>query len=841
MGKNLVIVESPAKAKTISKYLGKDFRVEASIGHVRDLPGKAEEVPEKYKKEKWARLGVDTENGFKPLYIIPPTKKKQVKKLQDALKGATNLYLATDEDREGESISWHLLEILKPKVPVKRLVFHEITKEAITNALEHPREVDIDLVHAQETRRILDRLYGYEVSPVLWRKIAPKLSAGRVQSVAIKMVVEREKLRESFIPASYFDLNAIFETPRKDKFSAELKLVNGKKIVNGKDFDSETGKLKDNNKVHLSEEDANELVKSIKNNNFKIVSISQKPFTRNPEAPFTTSTMQQEAARKLRYSAKRTMQVAQKLYENGYITYMRTDSTNLAQSAIKEVRNQAAKLYGAEFVAEKIKIYSSKTKNAQEAHEAIRPSGTKFKLPEELKGQLTPEEFDLYELIWKRTIASQMKEAKMLSTIVEISDGKNVFGATGKQITFAGFLKAYVEGADDPDEELENQEKILPEINENENVKVDKMDIKSHQTKPIARFTEASLIKELENKGIGRPSTYASIMDTIIRREYVFKQGSALVPTFTAFAVVKLMEKHFTHLIDYTFTAEMEEDLDKIAEGEKNSTPYLDKFYFGDKTQEGLSKLITQDIDAREVCTIEMAPQGKKLNAQIRIGRFGPYLESGDEKSPLPDNIAPADLTEEMVVELLKAKLSSGEKLGVDKITNYEIFKKVGRYGPYLQIGEKGDKGFKMKSIPKMINPDEITLKQAQEIISWPKNLGKTKDGEEIIFDYGPYGPYLKINGRNKAIPAGYDIMNFTLKDAEKAIQESPQIKGKGGNENKMSGALKDFGNGIVAKSGRYGNYLTDGKLNVSIPKDKSLDTLTAEEAKNLIDSKKKK
>ncbi len=841
MGKNLVIVESPAKAKTISKYLGKDFRVEASIGHIRDLPGKAEEVPEKYKKEKWARLGVDTENGFKPLYIVPPTKKKQVKKLQDALKGASNLYLATDEDREGESISWHLLEILKPKVPVKRLVFHEITKEAISKSLENPRDVDIDLVHAQETRRILDRLYGYEVSPVLWRKIAPKLSAGRVQSVAIKMVVEREKLRESFIPANFFDLNAIFETPRKEKFSAELKSVNGKKVVTGKDFDPETGKLKDKNKVHLSEEDANELVKSIENNNFKIVSISQKPFTRNPEAPFTTSTMQQEAARKLRYSAKRTMQVAQKLYENGYITYMRTDSTNLAESAIKEVRNQATKLYGSEFVAEKVKTYSSKTKNAQEAHEAIRPAGNKFKLPEELKGQLTQEELDLYELIWKRTIASQMKEAKMLSTIVEIADGKNVFGATGKQITFAGFLKAYVEGADDPEEELENQEKILPEINENENMKVDKMNIKSHQTKPIARFTEASLIKELENKGIGRPSTYASIMDTIVRREYVFKQGAALIPTFTAFAVVKLMEKHFTHLIDYTFTAEMEEDLDKIAEGEKKSTPYLDKFYFGNKTQEGLSKLITQNIDAREVCTIDMAPQGKKLNAQVRIGRFGPYLESGDEKSPLPDNIAPADLTEDMVVELLKAKPSSGEKLGVDKITNLEIFKKVGRYGPYLQIGEKGDKGFKMKSIPKMINPEEITLKQAQEIISWPKNLGKTKDSEEVIFDYGPYGPYLKINGRNKAIPAGYDIMNFTLKDAEKAMQESPQIKGKVGNENKMSGALKDFGNGIVAKSGRYGNYLTDGKLNVSIPKDKDLNSLSAEEAKNLIDSKRKK
>ncbi|MCC6643723.1 type I DNA topoisomerase [Candidatus Peregrinibacteria bacterium] len=454
MGKNLVIVESPAKAKTISKFLSKDFQVEASIGHIRDLPSNAQEVPEKHKGEKWARLGVDVDHDFKPLYIIPDTKKKQVSKLKDAIKKADVLYLATDEDREGESISWHLLEILKPKVPVKRLVFHEITKEAIQGALKNPRTVDMNLVHAQETRRILDRLYGYEVSPVLWKKIAPRLSAGRVQSVAIRLVVEREKMRQKFKPSSYFDLTAEFLSERKDKFSAELKEIFGKKLVHGKDFDPETGKLKGTGKIHLNEKEANDLKEAILKNDFQIGSIEQKPFTRNPEAPFTTSTLQQEAARKLRYSAKKTMQVAQKLYENGYITYMRTDSTTLAESAVKEARSLATKLYGAEYIAEKPRQFASKIKNAQEAHEAIRPSGSTFALPETLakSGKLTDEEAALYELIWKRTIASQMKEAKMMSTIVEVTDEKHVFVASGKQIIFAGFLKAYVQGSDDPEE-----------------------------------------------------------------------------------------------------------------------------------------------------------------------------------------------------------------------------------------------------------------------------------------------------------------------------------------------------------------------------------------------------
>ncbi len=843
MGKNLVIVESPAKAKTISKFLGKDFRVEASIGHIRDLPGNAQEVPEKFKKEKWARLGVDTEHDFKPLYVIPDAKKRQVAKLKDAIKTATSLYLATDEDREGESISWHLLEVLKPKVPVKRLVFHEITKEAIEGALKHPRDLDTNLVHAQETRRILDRLYGYEVSPVLWRKIAPKLSAGRVQSVAIRLVVEREKERLKFVPANYFDLLAEFKTERKEKFTAELKSVGGKKLVNGKDFDPETGKLKGKNKLMLDETEAAKLSKDLQDNNFKITSIEQKPFVRNPEAPFTTSTLQQEAARKLHYSAKRTMQIAQKLYENGFITYMRTDSTTLAESAIKEARNLATKLYGADYIAPEAKQYASKIKNAQEAHEAIRPAGQTFRLPEELAktGKLTDEEAAVYELIWKRTIASQMKEAKMMSTVVEVSDGKNIFGASGKQIVFAGFLKAYVQGSDDPEEELENQEKILPEMKEGERADLDKVDVKGHQTKPVARFTEASLIKDLEARGIGRPSTYAAIMDTIVRREYVFKQGSALVPTFIAFAVVDMMEKYFSHLVDYTFTAEMETDLDKIAEGEKKSVPYLHDFYFGSKGHAGLTKLISQEIDAREVCTIEIAPGGKKVDFQVRIGRFGPYLERGTERAPLPDDTVPAELTEEKAKEILANSTPEVDEVGKDKETGLEIVKKVGRFGPYLQIGEKGDKAFKMKSVPKFLDAEKLTMDQAREILSWPKSLGKMKNGDEVMFDVGPYGPYLKVNGKNRAVPNGVDVMGITLADAQKILATAPdKTNGKShpGQAGKPN-AVKDFGNGVVARIGRYGAYVTDGKTNAAIPRGQNVESLTSEAALELINKKK--
>ncbi|MBD3270011.1 type I DNA topoisomerase [Candidatus Peregrinibacteria bacterium] len=827
MAKNLVIVESPAKARTIKKFLGNDYQVEASIGHIRDLPAKADDVPEKYKKEKWSRLGVDTEHDFKPLYIIPDTKKKQVTKLKQAIKDAKEIFLATDEDREGESISWHLLEVLKPKVKPKRLVFHEITKDAIEKALKHPRDIDENLVHAQETRRILDRLYGYEVSPVLWRKVAPRLSAGRVQSVAIKLVVERERQRAKFVSAKYFDLIADFETLKKEKFQAELKAIDGKKIASGKDFDPNTGKLKDSKKILLDEKSASKLADDIVKNDFSVSKIEKKPYKRNPEAPFTTSTLQQEAARKLRFSAKRTMQAAQKLYENGYITYMRTDSTTLAESAIKEARQLVEKLYGKEFLPSSSKQYKSKVKNAQEAHEAIRPAGKTFRLPEKLSGELLSDELAIYELIWKRTIASQMKEAQMESTTAEISDGKNTFQANGKIIVFPGFLKAYVQGSDDPDEELEDKEKILPPLKKADQVNLKNVNAKDHHTKPIGRYTEASLIKELEAKGIGRPSTYAAIMDTIQRREYVFKKNQTLVPTFVAYAVVDLMNKYFTHLVDYEFTAEMEEDLDEIAGGSKKSVPYLKEFYFGTKKHDGLTKLVVQPIDAKEICTI---PLNKNIN--IRIGKFGPYLEVGDgeKRAALPDETAPADLDEKKALEIIELENTESE-IAKDKSTGQPIFKKVGRYGPYLQRGEKGEDGFKMKSIPKFIDPDEISKEQAQKILSLPFDLG-----ESIMLDIGPYGPYLKSEGKNYSVPDEYDALNLNLKEAKKIIAEGPK---KGGAKRQASAPLKEFKNGLVLKTGRYGPYVSDGKINASLPKNLSPESITENQAKELIEKKK--
>ncbi len=833
MSKNLVIVESPAKAKTISKFLGKDYQVEASIGHIRDLPANSQEIPEKYKKEKWARLGVDVKHDFEPLYVVPEAKKKQVKKLKQAIKGADNLYLATDEDREGESISWHLLEILKPKQKPKRLVFHEITKEAIADALKNPRDIDLDLVEAQETRRILDRLYGYEISPVLWRKVAPRLSAGRVQSVAIKLVVERERKRMKFVPAEYYGLVGQF-SKAKDLFNAELKKIGQKTIAHGKDFDPETGKLKSKDKIVLSEQEATELVKKLQHADFKVENLEEKPYKKYPQAPFITSTLQQEAARKLRFSAKRTMQIAQKLYEHGYITYMRTDSTNLAVSAVKEAQKLIEKLYGKNYLATSGRKYQSKVKNAQEAHEAIRPAGKTFRLPEDLARELDKDEATIYELIWKRTIASQMKEADLISTVAEIADkDKHIFHAHGKQIKFPGFLKAYVQGSDDPDEELEDQEKILPSLKIGDKVDLKKLNAEFHQTKPIPRFTEASLIKDLEARGIGRPSTYATIMDTIQRREYVYKNGNTLIPTFVAFAVVDLMTEFFTHLVDYEFTAEMEEDLDEISHGSKKSKPYLKQFYFGDKKHQGLQDLIAQDIDARKICTI---PISKKVT--LRIGKFGPFLEQGEKRAPLPDGIAPADLDEATALDLLENNKSSGDNVGKHPDTKLEIVKKVGRYGPYLQMGEKGDADFKMKSIPKFVSPEELTLEQAVKILSLPVSLGKSKEYAEIKMDIGPYGPYLKSGKGNTPISNGYDVLNLTLKQAEQIIATKPDknAKGKGA---ASANAVKDFGGGLVIKVGRYGPYVTNGKVNAALPKGANIDKLTSEEAAQIIAKKK--
>ncbi len=842
MAKSLVIVESPAKAKTISKFLGKDYQVEASIGHIRDLPGSAKEVPAKYKGEKWASLGVNVEDDFKPLYIIPEGKKKQVKKLQDMLKSADHVYLATDEDREGESISWHLLEVLKPKVKVSRLVFHEITKEAIENSLKNPRQVDQDLVHAQETRRILDRLYGYEVSPILWRKIAPKLSAGRVQSVAVRLVVERERTRQRFVAAEYYDLIAVFETDKKESFSAELRSIDDKKVALGKDFDYETGQLKSKNVVLLGKKEAEELREALQSGKFSVLKLEKKPYRKNPEAPFTTSTLQQEAARKLKYTAKRTMQIAQKLYENGYITYMRTDSTTLSETAVKEARNLIKKLYGEEYLSPEVRQFASKVKNAQEAHEAIRPSGTTFRLPEKLKDSLESDEMDLYDLIWKRTVACQMKEAELMSTQVHVSDGKHVFQASGKQIVFPGFLKAYVEGSDDPDEDLADQEKILPPLVEGQSLKPIKMEPKMHQTKAVARYTEASLIKELESRGIGRPSTYASIMDTIIRRDYVFKLNGALVPTFMAFAVVKLLEDYFSHLVDYQFTAEMEEELDEISNGKKEYLPYLREFYSGTKGHPGLTQLIQQEIDARKACTIVLGKDSADHEVRLRIGKFGPFLETDDErKASIPNEMPPDELTLDRALQLLTEQKSGGETLGNDP-HGVPVYKMVGRYGPYVQLGEKG-KDAKLKSIPSFLNPNELTLETALKLLEMPKSLGITKNDGEVFVDIGRYGPYLKMEGKNRTIPEGFDVLNLTLAQAEEILLLPVQSRfgGKGGAARTPQAALKDFGDGIKLLNGRYGMYVTDGKVNASLPKGEEAESFTLAQAKELLDKKKNK
>ncbi|MCL4138297.1 UNVERIFIED_CONTAM: hypothetical protein GTU68_066933 [Idotea baltica] len=676
--KALVIVESPTKARTIAKYLPKGFHVEASIGHIRDLPTSASEIPKAVKGEPWSRLGINVDHEFEPIYVVPTEKKKQVKKLKDLLKEVEVVYLATDEDREGEAISWHLLEVLNPKVPQKRLVFHEITKKAIEEALKNPRELDTRMVKAQETRRILDRLYGYEVSPILWRKVAPKLSAGRVQSVTVRLIVERERERQRFVRSTYWDLSADFKASHGPAFSTVLVSLDGKRIARGKDFDSETGKLKSEDGkgvVLIDEKMAGELATKLKTSDWSVESVERKPYTDRPSPPFTTSTLQQEANRKLRLSARATMQAAQRLYENGLITYMRTDSTTLSASAVEASRDAIGRLYGKEFVPAKPRTYKTKVKNAQEAHEAIRPSED-FKRPEDLRATLNDREYKVYELIWKRTMACQMEDARGSRMTVRISDGHATFHASGKTIEFPGYLRAYVEGADDPDAELADKELLLPNVKEGESVNLAKLEQKDHTTQPPARYTEASLVKELEGRGVGRPSTYATIIDTILSRSYVVKQGTALVPTFVAFAVVKLMEQHFAGLVDIAFTARMEDDLDQIAIGEKEALPYLKEFYFGETPESGLKNLIQTEIDARDVCTLPLGKDDEGRQINIRVGRYGPYLEREEERTTIPVGMAPDELTIESAMELLR-KGSGPTDLGSDPETGLMVYAKT--------------------------------------------------------------------------------------------------------------------------------------------------------------------
>ncbi|WP_405733760.1 type I DNA topoisomerase [Streptomyces sp. NBC_00028] len=872
-GRRLVIVESPAKAKTIKGYLGPGYVVEASVGHIRDLPNGAAEVPEKYTGEV-RRLGVDVEHDFEPIYVVNADKKAQVKKLKDLLKDSDELFLATDEDREGEAIAWHLLEVLKPKVPVKRMVFHEITKDAIRAAVANPRDLNQRMVDAQETRRILDRLYGYEVSPVLWKKVMPRLSAGRVQSVATRLVVERERERIAFRSAEYWDLTGTFGTGRTGDASdpstlvARLQTVDGKRVAQGRDFDS-LGQIKGANTLHLDEAGARALAAALENTDFAVRSVESKPYRRSPYAPFRTTTLQQEASRKLGFGAKATMQVAQKLYENGYITYMRTDSTTLSDTAVTAARAQVTQLYGADYLPSAPRTYAGKVKNAQEAHEAIRPSGDRFRTPAETG--LTGDQFKLYELIWKRTVASQMKDATGNSVTVKIggtaADGRDVeFSASGKTITFHGFLKAYVEGADDPNAELDDRERRLPQVSQGDRLSAEEITVDGHATKPPARYTEASLVKELEEREIGRPSTYASIIGTILDRGYVFKKGTALVPSFLSFAVVNLLEKHFGRLVDYDFTAKMEDDLDRIARGEAQSVPWLKRFYFGEGTEGGaadagngdgdhlggLKELVTDlgAIDAREVSSF---PVGSGI--VLRVGRYGPYIERGEkdseghQRADVPEDLAPDELSVELAEELL-AKPSGDFELGADPVSGNQIIARDGRYGPYVTevlpegTPKTGKNAVKPRtaSLFKSMALDTVTLEDALKLMSLPRVVGADAEGQEITAQNGRYGPYLKKGTDSRSLTSEDQLFTITLEEAL-AIYAQPKQRGRAA----AKPPLKELGTDpvsekpVVVKDGRFGPYVTDGETNATLRSGDSVEDITPERGYELLAEKRAK
>ncbi|MGW8988657.1 type I DNA topoisomerase [Streptomyces zhihengii] len=873
-GRRLVIVESPAKAKTIKGYLGPGYVVEASVGHIRDLPNGAAEVPEKYTGEV-RRLGVDVEHDFQPIYVVNADKKAQVRKLKEQLAESDELFLATDEDREGEAIAWHLLEVLKPKVPVHRMVFHEITKDAIRAAVANPRELNKRMVDAQETRRILDRLYGYEVSPVLWKKVMPRLSAGRVQSVATRLVVERERERIAFRSAEYWDLTGTFSTGRTgdasdpSSFSARLNTVDGQRVAQGRDFGSD-GRLKSAQVLHLDEANARSLAAALEGASFAVRSVESKPYRRSPYAPFRTTTLQQEASRKLGFGAKATMQVAQKLYENGFITYMRTDSTTLSDTAVTAARAQVTQLYGADYLPDKPRTYAGKVKNAQEAHEAIRPSGDRFRTPAETG--LTGDQFRLYELIWKRTVASQMKDAVGNSVTVRIggraADGRDAeFTASGKTITFHGFMKAYVEGADDPNAELDDRERRLPQVTEGDALSAEEITVDGHATKPPARYTEASLVKELEEREIGRPSTYASIIGTILDRGYVFKKGTALVPSFLSFAVVNLLEKHFGRLVDYDFTAKMEDDLDRIARGEAQAVPWLRRFYFGEGDATGaaseagngdgdhlggLKELVTDlgAIDAREISSF---PVGNDI--KLRVGRYGPYVERGEkdaeghQRADVPDDLAPDELTVEHAEELL-AKPSGDFELGTDPVSGHQIVAKDGRYGPYVTeilpegTPKTGKNAVKPRtaSLFKNMSIDTVTLAEALKLMSLPRVVGTDAEGVEITAQNGRYGPYLKKGTDSRSLESEDQLFSITLDEAL-AIYAQPKQRGRAA----AKPPLKELGTDpvserpVVVKDGRFGPYVTDGETNATLRTGDSVEDITPERGYELLAEKRAK
>jgi DNA topoisomerase I len=875
-GSKLVIVESPAKARTIAGFLGKGYVVESSIGHIRDMPDRAAEIPTKYRKEPWARLGVDVDHDFEPLYVVNSDKKQQVAKLKQLLKNADELYLATDEDREGEAIAWHLKEELRPRVPTRRMVFHEITPEAISRAIASPRDVDQGLVEAYQTRRVLDRLYGYEVSPVLWKKVMPQLSAGRVQSVAVRLVVDRERDRIAFRPAEYWDLEAEFAKITDglavgdvQTFTAALVTVDGRRVAQGRDFSS-TGELRagadqagQGGVLHLDGAAAAALRDRLADAAFWVKSVERKPYRRSPYAPFRTTTLQQEASRKLGFSSRYTMQVAQRLYENGHITYMRTDSVTLSQTALNAARTQARELYGAEYVPDAPRIYDSKVKSAQEAHEAIRPAGDQFKTP--AQAGLSGDELRLYELVWKRTVASQMKDATgesvsvrvlgqadarepiVVDTLAAVAAGNGArttpgreaeFTASGKIIHFYGFLKAYVEDADDDAERDDNQRR-LPPLTEQEPLRAIGLDAAEHATRAPARYTEATLIKELEDRAIGRPSTYASIISTILDRGYVFKKGTALVPSFVAFAVVTLLERHFPHLVDYEFTAQMEDALDDIANGEAQRVPWLRRFYFGADGEEGLKEMVSDlsEIDARDVSSFPLGG----TDIVVRVGRYGPYLERDGQRVNVPEGTAPDELTPEFAAELLDRP--SGDKvLGTDPETGKTIVAKAGRFGPYVTEVADDDAPSSAKprtaSLLKSMDLDSVTLDDAIRLLTLPRTLGEM-DGEPVTVQNGRYGPYVKKGSESRSLESEEQMFTITLDEA-KALLAQPKPRGRAARA-AAAPPLRELGQDsatgkpIVLREGRFGPYVTDGETNASLRKGDTVESITPQRAIELL------
>ena len=832
MAKRLVIVESPAKARTIAGFLGKEFAVESSIGHIRDLPDRASDVPEAERK-RFGALGVDVDKGFEPYYIVDAGKKKVVTELKKHLKDADELLLATDEDREGEAIAWHLVEVLKPKVPVRRMVFHEITREAIARALEDTRVIDQRLVDAQETRRILDRLYGYEVSPVLWKKVTRGLSAGRVQSVATRLAVERERERIAFVSAEYWDLLASFDP---GEFEARLVSVDGKRVAQGRDFAPDA--TLDEKLVRLDEEGARGLAERLADAAFSVRSSEEKPYRRRPAAPFRTATLQQEASRKLRFSAQTTMRVAQRLYESGHITYMRTDSTTLSESALAAARTQVRELFGSDYVPEKPRTYGRAVANAQEAHEAIRPAGDTFRTPDELKGDLGRDEHALYDLIWKRTLASQMEDARGQTVSLRIGatssgDEDVEFGASGTVLTFRGFLAAYEPGRDEPSED--DEERRLPQLTDGQDVTLLTLEPEGHSTTPPPRYTEPTLVKALEDRGIGRPSTYAAILSTIVDRGYVFKKGTALVPTFLAFAVVNLLERHFSQFVDFDFTARMESDLDRIAAGDEERVAWLTRFYFGDGGDPGLRSLVTDhldEIDARAVNSIAIP----RSEAVVRVGRYGPYLERGESRASLPADLAPDELTAEKADELLAQPDS--RPLGRDPESELEIVVRTGRYGPYVTevLPEGADGKPRTASLFASMSPESVSLEDALRLLTLPRVVGAI-DGEDVTAQNGRYGPYVKKGAESRSLETEEQLFTVTVDEAKALFAQPPRRRGRGAARGPLRelGADPDTARQIVLKDGRFGPYVTDGETNASLRKGDSVDGVTLERAVELL------